>query len=507
MVPDSLDGSKNHEDATTDPPVNPLVRPVSIWSEFLNRIKLFDWWVAYNKGTNYESKLTQQIIRLGSNAGFPDKWSKKLLRHAISEFSKKGLGIDYYGYHNMDHELEAALFTILAAINQPHTSRFTQEEMAYLFVAALFHDYDPLKRFDKPNEDAIEQIIRSDARIGRFIRQMDLNIDIVIALIYRTAYPFTGDIAKHAQDRMRELFTAAGIPEGEEETRKRYTELGWFLSVSERVAGYALGDFDRSKDLARKNAHALGWHPSVINERSVRYFDSLRGETEMFERVMSGVPPEYKMIFYNNIASFSVAWHRELELKGKLRNEVMFHTFVENNLGGGPDTSVIDQVAEIRDEQSFPMQSVATEFRTSLLAPETILITLRADRGSDPIIGYAKGGPLEKYKLRRGTTDVNFGMRNTSYLEGIGIKKGYLGGTGGHLLRLKFLDEAANRGYKYVTGYAHRDVILQRVRKGEKIEMVQKYDPDKLDYYRANVTDTMYRTILSDSNIIYVDNT
>ena len=29
------------------------------------------------------------------------------------------------------------------------------------------------------------------------------------------------------------------------------------------------------------------------------------------------------------------------------------------------------------------------------------------------IIGYVKGGPLEKYKLRRGTFDGNYGKRNT----------------------------------------------------------------------------------------------
>ena len=43
------------------------------------------------------------------------KWAKKIIRHAVSEFSKKGLGLDYYGYHNIDHELESTYFTLLAA--------------------------------------------------------------------------------------------------------------------------------------------------------------------------------------------------------------------------------------------------------------------------------------------------------------------------------------------------------------------------------------------------------
>ena len=50
--------------------------------------------------------------------GLQDKWLHRIIRHAVSEFSKKGLGSDYYGYHNIDHELEAAYFVLLAANGQ-----------------------------------------------------------------------------------------------------------------------------------------------------------------------------------------------------------------------------------------------------------------------------------------------------------------------------------------------------------------------------------------------------
>lgn len=80
---------------------------------------------------------------------------------------------------------------------------------------------------------------------------------------------------------MLELFTRAGIPLYDGETRKHYEELGWSLSISERIAGYTLGDFERAKELARGNAHALGWHPSLINEESVKYFSLLKEEKEM----------------------------------------------------------------------------------------------------------------------------------------------------------------------------------------------------------------------------------
>ena len=161
------------------------------------------------------------------------------------------------------------------------------------------------------------------------------------------------------------------------------------------------------------------------------------------------------------------------------------------------------------------MESV--DFISSLSNPDTILITLRIKREkrlyqnnnppnkekdairdiditkednsyeNEAIVGYVKGGSLEKYNLRRGTFDENYGKKNTVYMEWICIKPGYWGSTGGHLLRMNFLQEAKKRGYNFITGYVHRNVIMKRIDKGEIIEVVQKYDPDKLDYYRIDL--------------------
>ncbi len=106
---------------------------------------------------------------------------------------------------------------------------------------------------------------------------------------------------------------------------------------------------------------------------------------------------------------------------------------------------------------------------------------------NEAIIGFVKGGPLEKYNLRRGTFDKNYGKKNTVYMEGICIKPGYWGSNGGHLIRMNFLQEAKKRGYNFVTSYVHRNVIMKSMNKGEIIEIVQKYDPDKLDYYRIDL--------------------
>jgi hypothetical protein len=105
----------------------------------------------------------------------------------------------------------------------------------------------------------------------------------------------------------------------------------------------------------------------------------------------------------------------------------------------------------------------------------------------DKIVGYVKGGPLEDYTLRRGTRDENFGDHNTAYMEWICIKPGYWGEAGGHELRTNFLREAKIKGFEFATGYVHRSVIVNRINRGEPIQIVQKYDPDKLDYYRVEL--------------------
>lgn len=458
-------------------------KEVTLWDEVSNRIRLFPWWVGYHKGTNYESFLKDCIINLGDQVGFQDRWLKSILRHAISEFSKKGLGTDYYGYHNIDHELEAAYFTLLAASNQTGDFMFTQKECLYLFVAALFHDYDPSKQFDKPNEDAVEKFIRSDPKIRKFIDDVGIDINLVLSLIYRTAYPFKGEIAEHALARMNQLFTAAGIAESDQQTRKRYTDLGWFLSVAERVAGYALGDFEHAVDLARRNAHALSWHPSVINRNSVKYFAMLRDEKEILKWVLQGVYKEHVQNFEKNIRSFEEALQDEQQVKAIDPRLVLK---VENGIN--EKMNILNELLLLYRESPILFKVKEDVFKRTLSDKDSILITLRRDSNDGKIIGYAKGGPLEMYDLRPGTQDQNLGRRNTAYLEGIAIDHEYQGEAGGHMLRIAFLGQAGKLGYRFVTGYAHRDVINQRIKKGEQIETVRKYDPDNLDYYRMTLT-------------------
>jgi hypothetical protein len=469
---------------------NPLVEPLPGWYRFYRRIRLVPWWLRYNIGMAEQADLRDKIIKLSTNMGLDDKIVKKIIRHAVSEFSKHGLGVDYYGYHNIDHELEVAYFTLLAANGEKRQEyKFNQKDLTTLFLAALFHDYDPLKRFDKPHEDSVERFIRNDSKIKEFIDNLGISIDIVIALIYRTAYPFKGSVAEHSNKRIQELFTSAGIPENDIVIRKHYYDLGWFLSISDRIAGYSLGNFERSMELARRNAHALGWHPSVINTESVKYFTSLKEEKEMFERVLNGVSYQYKKNFSDNVTAFREAWSKEVEIRSSIRNKQLdLITIVEGTHTS--NSNVIESVLNIRKESPAPMRTNVKKFKKSLTDRDTILVTLRLINKDGEIVGYANGGRLENYTLRRGTHDENLGKRNTAYIESICVKPGYWGETGGgRLLRLEFQKEAKHRGCKFVTGYVHREVAIRRINRGESVEIVQKYDPDKLDYYRAMVSD------------------
>jgi hypothetical protein len=500
---DIIDDTNNHLQLSSSFS-NPLAEPPSFWYQFYKRVKLFPWWIRYNIGIAKEAIIKDKIIELGTEMGLQDKWLDRIIRHAVSEFSKKGLGSDYYGYHNIDHELEAAYFTLLAADGQNkkqleklgQNSKFSQEDIKYLFVAALFHDYDPLKQSDKPREDAIEGFIRNDCKIRNFIDAVGININIVIAIIHRTAYPFNGKTAHYAEKRMQQLFEYAGIDKKDTKTRKHYNDLGWFLSISERIAGYSLGGLEHSMELARTNAHALGWHPSRIHEESVKYFSMLKEEKEMFENVLYSVPDQYQKNFFENTAAFKQAWVNEIYIRNSIRRNKIILTPVVEKIGVDNnkyilDTNIQETIFNLHRELHPPI-GIKNEqrFKKSLNHKDTILITLRAkdhDR-DEQIVGYVKGGQLETYQLRRGTHDDNFGKRNTAYMEWISIKPGFWGETGGHILRIEFLKESKRRGYTYVSSYVHRNVLQHRIERGENIEVVQKYDPDKLDYYRVDMT-------------------
>ena len=90
--------------------------------------------------------LSDEIRKIMNENGFDQPCYSEILDYTIELFESNGLGNDYYGYHNIIHELEVTYVTLIATQWETLQSNFTKEDLAYLFVAALFHDYDPQKK-------------------------------------------------------------------------------------------------------------------------------------------------------------------------------------------------------------------------------------------------------------------------------------------------------------------------------------------------------------------------
>ncbi len=439
--------------------------------------KIFNvpWWISYKLGITPSAKLQDRLERLAGELGISKSWLHKLLEYVITQFTLRFKDKDYYGYHTLDHELESAYISLLAAKNDP---KMSYKDCLYLLVAALLHDMDPHKQSDKPHENSIEQYIRNEPILNKLIKEGGLDIDIIIAMIYRTIYPFKDKSAEVAMNNINRVL-------GEMPNKEHYINLGWFLSICERIAGYTLGDFKRAVELAIRNAHALNWHPSVINRESVRFFEQLLNEERpMFDRVITNLPKDYSNTFLANVAKFNEEWNKEREIRNSiLINKITLFTKVEdiNKL----DILTRDCIVKLYD--LLPLHLRLRTSHTQKLLYNTVLITLHTNEKNNPIVGYAKGGPLEYYRLRANTIDTNLGKYNTIYLEPMIVMPGYWDGGGGKMLRRAFLSEASKRSYEYLTSYNHRKVLEYRIEKGEPLEIVCKFDPDMLDYYRIDL--------------------
>ena len=64
---------------------------------------------------------------------------------------------------------------------------------------------------------------------------------------------------------------------------------------------------------------------------------------------------------------------------------------------------------------------------------------------------------------------------------------GYWGQRGGREIRHLFTMQAQSKKYKYLTSFALREVIQNRIDKNEEIEFVKQFDPERWDYYRVKL--------------------
>jgi hypothetical protein len=429
--------------------------------------------------------MRNEIISLMSQNGLEEDCYVEMLDYTIDLFESQGLGTEYYGYHNINHELEVT-FGSLLAINQEKIN-FSEEDKKYLYVAALFHDFDPQKSVDKPHEKSVLKFILLDKKLQKLMIDAKIDLEIIKVLILRTTYPWRGEIKKDAELEIKQCFEKSELTKNNQQFQQHIMEIGWYLSVIDRMSGYALGDFTKSMEMAKMNAHALAWRPSLIVRNAVAYFEELlNNESSMSKAILKALPKEMRKNFFNTVLSFMKIRQQEITIQADYSYENLKLIPTIENMSIRKESNFTKTLFDIFLELPKPLQFGKENFEESISDPEIIINTLRLNDRNGEIVGFSKGGPLEKYQLREEVKDENYGLKNTVFLEPLALKMGYWGLRGGSEMRHMFIMQAHSMKYKYLTSFALRDVIKARIDK-ENAEFVTQFDPERWDYYRIKI--------------------
>ena len=429
--------------------------------------------------------IRNEILSLMVENGIEEDCYVEMLDYTIDLFESQGLGIEYYGYHNINHELEVTCVSLLAA--KQKKIEFTKDDLKYLYVAALFHDFDPQKNVDKPHEESVLKFISMDKKLRQLINAANLDLEIIKVLILRTTYPWSGELKKNAELQIKQSFQSSDLTRNNQPYQQHIMEIGWYLSVVDRISGYATGDFSKAMEMAKMNAHALAWSPSLIVRSAVAYFEELLNkETDMAKAILKILPKEMRKNFFDTVLSFMKIRQQEITIQADFAYENLKLIPTIESMSTRRDEKFAKSLYEIFLELPRPLQFEKENFEQSIKDPEIIINTLRLNNRDGEIIGFSKGGPLEKYKLREEIRDENYGLGNTVFLEPLALKMGYWGLKGGSEMRHMFIMQAHSMKYKYLTSFALRDVIRARVDK-EQAEFVTLFDPERWDYYRIKL--------------------
>ena len=409
----------------------------------------------------------------------------EMLDHTIDLFESQGLGSNYYGYHNINHELEVTYVSLLAASQK--NVKLSESDIKYLYVAALFHDFDPEKNVDKPHEESVLKFISMDEKLQKLLISAEIDLEIIKVLILRTTYPWSGKIKEVAEEEVKQCFERSEITRKNLELQQHIMEMGEYLSLVDRISGYALGDFTQAMEKAKMNAHALAWRPSVIIRAAVAYFEEiLNKEMSMSKVILKALPKEMRKNFFDTVLSFMRIRQQEVSIQADYAYENLKLIPIIENQRQHENQEFVQTLFDIFLELPKPLQFGKEDFKKSIEDPETIINTLRLNDPNGEIVGFSKGGPLEKYQLREEIRDENFGLKNTIFLEPLALKMGYWGLRGGSEMRHMFIMQAHSMKYKYLTSFALRDVIKARIDK-EQAEFVTLFDPERWDYYRVKL--------------------
>ena len=432
--------------------------------------------------------MRNEILSLIVESGIEGDCFTEMLDYTIELFETQGLGTDYYGYHNINHELEVTYVALLSAnLNEDGLNKFSKEDLKYLYAAALFHDFDPQKSVDKPHEESVLKFLSMDRKLRELLDQANLDLEIIKVLILRTTYPWSGQLRANAESQIKECFRNSELTRDNETYQEHIMNLGWYLSVADRISGYALGDFSKAMEMAKMNAHALAWRPSLIVRSSVAYFEELLNkETEMCKTILKSLPKHMRKNFFDTVLSFMHIRQQEISIQANYAYENLKLIPTIEKMTTREDPEFIKSLYSIFLELPKPLQFNRDKFEESVKNPDVILNTLRINDKNGEIVGFAKGGPLESYHLRPEIRDENYGLSNTVFLEPLALKMGYWGLKGGSEMRHLFIMQAHSKKYKHLTSFALRDVIRARVNK-EDAEFVTLFDPERWDYYRIKI--------------------
>ncbi|MDH3658222.1 MAG: HD domain-containing protein [Nitrosopumilus sp.] len=429
--------------------------------------------------------MRNEILNLMVQKGLEDDYYVEMLDYTIDLFESQGLGTEYYGYHNINHELEVTYVSLLATDQDKF--QFTNEDIKYLYIAALFHDFDPQKNVDKPHEESVLRFISMDRKLRQLINTANIDLEIIKVLILRTTYPWSGELKKNAEVQIKQCFQNSDLTKNNQQYQQHVMEMGWYLSVVDRISGYALGDFVKAMEMAKMNAHALAWRPSLIVRSAVAYFEELLNkETEMAKGILKALPKEMRKNFFDTVLSFMKIRQQEITIQADYSYENLKLVPIIECMTTREDSNFIKTLYEIFLELPTPLQFEKEKFEESVKDPQIIINTLRLNDKNGEIVGFSKGGPLEKYKLREEIRDENYGLRNTIFLEPLALKMGYWGLKGGSEMRHMFIMQSHSMKYKFLTSFALRDVIRSRIDR-EQAEFVTLFDPERWDYYRIKV--------------------
>ena len=175
--------------------------------------------------------LRNGIFDLLSSVNMATEQNTELLDYTIDLFNKNGLSSDYYGYHNIDHELEVTYVTLISANHSLNQKKLSLDDVEYLFASALLHDFDPGKGADRPHEKSVIDFINQDNKIQQLLHDVGIESNLVCALISRTVYPWSGKIKTDTKEVIQNYLISSSYTRGDTEKQDHFMNLGHFLSI------------------------------------------------------------------------------------------------------------------------------------------------------------------------------------------------------------------------------------------------------------------------------------